>query len=482
MAFVVCCVSVAAIHFVMLTQRQAPVGVDGGNWLAFAHALTGASVRSSTIIYPPVVPLLVEGAVAALGPVSGVGLIGAVVALAPGAAVFAVLRSNGLRWPAVAIGGVLLTAGSVGEATAWGGYPQLLGLGLAVLFLLALQRWISEGGVPRAVCAGALLALLLATSHLLALLAIVAALVVGTAMLADGRLRPAGRPRLGELVVVAAPSLALVPLYVSLARGLAPALDGRRSELSLTVSNAIANLHTVVPELPWVWYAIFALAVLAPVAGWKSRDGLWLVSTSSLVAAVVVVVATREPRYLYALPVLSALSLGSWLRRVRPSAMMACALVGCTVALSGFGLERFAEQRDRYTVVTSGVLEGIEWLRTNTPADARIVVTAVRDAPLGWWVEGLGQRRTFTDAPLRWLNFEDEQRRARQALYVLGDGFERPGPDEGTLERARAANADYVLVAKSWRGYSDSAAALLRLHHPASVAMENGSVLILRIP
>ena len=48
------------------------------------------------------------------------------------------LRSEGLRGAAPVLAGLVLAASVSGEPAAWGGYPQLLATGLAVLFVAAL--------------------------------------------------------------------------------------------------------------------------------------------------------------------------------------------------------------------------------------------------------------------------------------------------------------------------------------------------------
>src|SRR5207253_2259002 len=104
------------------------MGIDGGNWLALGHSLFGEHIRSETIQYPPIVPLLAVAAEIPFGPYGGLQAIAYVSALAPMLGAYIYLYNSGLRWRAVVLSSFLGWSSATGDAMAWGGYPQLLGL------------------------------------------------------------------------------------------------------------------------------------------------------------------------------------------------------------------------------------------------------------------------------------------------------------------------------------------------------------------
>ncbi len=86
-AFVLCALAVASLRFVILRRGGAPPTIDAGNWLAFGDQILGNGVRSPTIVYPPLVPLLTKGFVSLFGLTNGVALLAALSSAAPAAGV-----------------------------------------------------------------------------------------------------------------------------------------------------------------------------------------------------------------------------------------------------------------------------------------------------------------------------------------------------------------------------------------------------------
>ena len=458
--FAVFCGLVAAIRLFVLVHPRAPAGIDSGNWLALGHDMVGPQQRSGSIVYPPLVPLAVITSVRALGLTLGVGVVTVVAALLPGVGIYVVLRLEGQGWRAPVLAGLIVTGLATGEAAAWGGFPQLIGLGLLPLFLWCLDRHVSGGGVGSIAGASVLFALLSATSHFITILAACSAVVlVVIRVVQNRRAEPVvlRRALLGSLLVPLL-SLPFLPVYrtlltASLGNG------GGVDPLQLDTANLLANLDFLYRDFALFWRLALTLALVTPIVlSHRRRTRLWALTTSMLAGTMAVALVTREPRTLYALPLPAMLAIAAWMTEVsghphlgRLRKGLDGLLIGALAIQSVLGLHFFRLQRDYYGVVSPETVGAFDWLDDNTASDATIAVTTgAHDLILGWWVEGAVGRRTVFDAESHWLTFEDERVRARSALAL----FSTPFPNEDSLPTARAKGIRYILVAKTWRGYS----------------------------
>lgn len=484
------CLVLGAVRLSMLAAAGAPPGIDGGNWLAIGRGLFDDAAGISPPVYPPVVPVLVAGAVALAGPTVGIALVASLASLAPAAGVYAVLRREGSRWVALALAALVLSVASTGEAAAWGGYPQLLAVGAGTLALSRLDRHLRDPSRRGAGAVGVWMAVVLATSHFVGLIVIAAAAVLVSVHGARARRAPSGAParRPRHLALAVLPCLPLVPLYVGLATSIHGGYSSRPAGARVTPTTLLADLEFVYREAPLHWRLLVSLAVLTPLlAGPLRRRPLWSLSTAMVLAVSAVLLATGETRALYVLPVAAVLATGFWLAAwssgpSRPGPRMAAAIAAVAVAAVSLtslrGLDLFAGQRSYYQVLAPGVVDGIEWLRANTAPGDRVAVASVRGAPLGWWVEGLGRRPALSASALQWLYVEGERERARVANRVFGPRF----PDPSAMDAARAAGVDLLLVARTADVYQPGTVAAFRRSHGALFVYENDDVVILAVP
>jgi hypothetical protein len=208
--------------------------------------------------------------------------------------------------------------------------------------------------------------------------------------------------------------------------------------------------------------------------------------------------ASGEARFLYFIPLVCVFAGALWIvavvdaeaaepatsagglptrSAVVPSrAMSATALLlGMAVAVQAWaGAALFAEQRDYYGIVTPGIYDAIVWIREETPPDAVIGVSTVDDAPLGWWVEGLGERKTLYASPLQWLVYADELQRAELANEV----FTPPFPTAASMAAAREAGMTHVLVAVGSNRIAPAELDAFLAAHPDSVVYRGPDVLV----
>jgi len=471
--FALAALVVAVLRFLILRRGGAPATIDAGNWLAFADGMLGDSVRSSSIVYPPVVPLLTKASVAAFGLTGGVAVMGAVSSLAPGVGMYVALRAVAPAGGAAAAGLLVLGASSVGEATAWGGFPQLIGLGLTPIALILFDRLQRTWSTRHALGSGLVLMVVLATSHLIGAVAVLAC---GT-MAVAGLVRPLGPipngwRRTRQLGLVALPSMWLAPLYWSLVGvyrgGFSPAGSSNR----LTWSNLFDRVEFLYRDTPWLWRIVLPLAVAAPFILWRRRHTpLWRVTSALLVITIVLVAATREDRLLYLLTPLGALGLVLWTDAAEPGGAgrhpagrltgraRPFAWVGVAILVVGLGFqfvrstEFFGSQREHYGILTPGLVDGIRYLGESSAPDDTVAVTSLNNAPLGWWVEAIARRPTIYGSPLQWLSFDDEIERAAFANEL----FVPPFPTTDRLQAAETAGIELILVPTAWTFYDDGA-------------------------
>ena len=478
-ALAVFAVAVSVARFaVLVDQAPAPATIDSGNWLAFARTLLGDDVRSSSIVYPPLVPLVVLLAVAATNAATGVALVAVASILAAALGTFVALDGRVPRPAAAGASALVIVGSTTGEAAAWGGFPQLLGFGLAMVFLRFLDDAL-EHGEARWPVVGLSLAALVATSHLIAGAVVLTALVLIALRVLASRGQP--RPRIGwrGAAWLVGPSLVLAPVYLRLLIEIAGGLDQRPPFAQLDLSDTPQVLRGIYGDFQVFWVPVLVAMLLTPIAlADRWRTPLWRLLVSLLVAAAISTALLHESRFLYFTALPAAVAMGLWcaeLRRLRPVAYGVLALAVAVQTV--IGLRGFDDHVDFYQVVDRGVYEAIEWVSDNTAHDDLVAVANSNDAPLGWWVEGLARRRALVGSPLRWLTFADEQDRARLANDIFSETF----PDDAAFRLAERHGVDYLLVPARWAGGPRGRVRAYARLHPDAVALENPSAIVFRV-
>ena len=482
-------------RFGVLRAGGAPPTIDAGNWLAFGDSLLGDGVRPPTIVYPPVVPLLTKASVALFGLVNGVSIVAAVASAAPAIGVYIGLRMLGLGSLALAPALLILGASSVGEAAAWGGFPQLLGLGLVPIALILLDRFLRSWSPRDALMCGVSFMALLATSHFVGFVAAAAAVV----MVAAAFLVPSGPTPDPRLVVIGGvllllPLFWLAPLYLTLFTAAGGVSTEFKFFNELEWSNLLGHVEFLYRGFPWLWRIVLPAAIVAPfVFRRKHRTPLWRVTSALLVGIAFVTLVTREARFLYFLMVFAALGSAIWLvagadlnqrwtmkaRDTTPTrqtaGLVAAVLVAGSLLQIGVGFDFFRGQRLFYGLLSPELVTGIESVRDSSQPKDVLAVTSLHDAPLGWWVEAIGQRETYYGAPLRWLLFEDEIARASFA----NDLFKPPFPNVEALLEAQRAGIDLILVPTRWVFFVEAAFDDLGRAFPGSVEYVSPELLVI---
>jgi hypothetical protein len=453
--------------------------VDFGNWLMFGHQALGHPLRgAANVTYPPVVPLLTVWSTNLFGVVWGTALLAGLASVAPAAGVFAACRLLGAGWSATLTGVLLAATSSSGEPAAWGGLPQLFGLGLAALALglaqlvLLRKQWKVAAGLGTAILA------LGATSHLILAQATVALVCLLAIRFLLDRRSFARHSWLGangwlSLTMIAVlPGLVLMPLYLRLLPTVGQSFV---SDASVTNRPAVlaymSELAVVYRDVPWLWKPALILTAVTPFLLWGRQhraNPLWAVATALIVSVVAEASFSGQDRLVYLAPVAVSFALVLWLselngatwsiggRRTLPRgpfrvALSAAALVAVTL-MSVKGLAFFPAQRAFYSSIEPpGTVAGLDWLRNHTPVDSLVAVAPINGAPFGWWVQGYGRRAALVGSEDQWLNFPDERARANEVVAMLS---ESDPLDASALAAANRLGVQYILLPWAWGGLS----------------------------
>ncbi len=471
MIFGVVLAAVVGVRFAVLNAGGAPPTIDAGNWLSFADSILGHSPRDSSIAYPPVVPLLTELFTAMFGIKSGVAALGAVSSAAPAIGLYVALRMAGVGRLRIVPALLLLGAGSIGEAAAWGGFPQLLGMAILPVTVVLGLRFIDAPSRRLALSLGAGLMASLATSHFVSAILIFA---LASAVLIDSiatRSLSITRRHLTLAPLVALPSLWLIGIYAKLIDAVIFNPNEFAALDNLTWSNVLQRLDTLYSDFPELWQILVPLALVTPGLTWyQRRSTVWRLATSLLIAVSALLLLTTEGRYLYFVPLVALALLAVWTveaarapgvaemeRPVRIAyGFLAVAIVAAVVLQLSAGISRFDAQREFYAALSPGLVEAIESaddLVTAEPGGERgaIAIPSLNDAPVGWWVEALTEETVVYGSPLRWLNFGNEIERASAANKVFRPTF----PDDESLSLLQASGVRVVVMPRQWAWYDD---------------------------
>jgi hypothetical protein len=469
-------VCLAVWRVVVLSRHGDPVGVDIGNLLRVAESWWGA-VDVDDVVYPPIVPLFAWCLRTLIGTAWTAHVLQGVASVAPALGVWTVCRRHTGPFAAAAAAAGVAAAVGTSAAAAWGGVPQLLGLGLLPTRRAALV-W------------GAWLTLTMLVSTVVTGAAVVASAITGlTVVLVDTDRSVGARivaiARTGVWTVL--PVLLTAPWYVPILR--AQSLPEGRS----TAVRGTEALLVVLGPPAWLWWALLAAAVLVTARTLRSDQPGAAVATGLLLAALVGL-AIGEVRAAYVVPTAMAIALaplatvfaGDGRTRggsqgstdKRAVAMAAGAGWAVVVWMAAVAPARFDDEVARYSRYTpDGTLLAATWLHDHVAEGDRVVAAPVDGVPTGWWVEAEGVD-AWVAARAEWLFFPEERRTAAVAERLLSaDAW----PDDTSIDALTGCSVDWVVLPDAWRGVDDAALARAVATGRVAVAYDDGTTTILRV-
>jgi hypothetical protein len=430
-------------RWTLVTSFPGPIGVDSGNWLRLANAMMGR-VDIQDVIVPPLVPLIAVLTDALVGPLTTARLLPTLASIAPALGLWAVVRMTRRDTAGVAMVAALAVAPPTAAAFAWGGVPQLVGLGLLPIALLGIARATVRPGGRAWLRAGALAALVGLTSTLAS--ALLAAGGIAIVLVAVMRL---GRAPLAGIGAAAPPLVPVAGLYaVILARMSLP--EGRA-----TGATGLHALSHGLGEPTALWLALvtlLSLVVLLSLAGRSTTPTTLLLV--GLAAVTVAGVMLGDVRFVAGVPTAVAAGavllrgprlLAAPVRAVAVAGLLVIATVGVGTQTTQLGFyAQFAPER---------ILEDVARIAAIVPAGATVAVPPVAGAPVGWWLEARGVDAAVASRS-DWLSFPGERAAAADVLAV----FSAPAWPDGTTDaRACAIGAPWLYVPTEWGGMDDRA-------------------------
>ena len=449
---------VALIRWRLLRDTPYPTGLDGGNWLAYGHALLGEHIRSASLVAPPIVPLLAVLGEKSFGTFDGIKVLAIASSAAPPIGLYALLYSWGFRLRAAALAGFLAASAGTGEAMAWGGYPQLIGLGLLPVVILALDRFLTSRRAISAIPVATLMAAALAASTLVGPITVVVALLYlpfrYVVLRTSGVSKDLRQIVIGTLLA-ATLAIPVAPIYLGLLPGVLANEHAKHSAAG-SMWAVISGAQAPINDLPIFWLVGLVAAVTVPLTLSRERHPLALSTMAVLVPTLALLVITGDNRFAYFFPLAIVLGIATWWEAFSNAAPVArnlmAAALSCFLAVDVLvGTSYFAIQRNYYIVLTPELVQSFDVLGARSQSTELIAISPVqRDWELGWWVEGVVRRRTLYAGNPVWLNYPDERERNKEAnqIFSLTNDF------QDSLAIARRYGVSYLLVDKAWAGYA----------------------------
>ena len=448
----------------VLADHVEPVGVDVANWVRTYRSWWG-SVDIDDVVIPPFAPAIAGATSEVLSLRWTSHLLMSVASVAPAVGAWIVVRKRSSGILGIAAVAAIAMASSTSAAMAWGGLPQLLGLGIVVVLADRMNGFVDEPNRRTAIVAGVWLAVLAATSSLV----LVAGLLIVGSMFAVALIRH-GRTAASCIGWIAAPTIPLAPLYAVMLSRVSI------SEGAATDVGARAALETVLEPTWWLWVVLVVAGGFAAVHHSTTDDGRRRrLLPLALLGGATVPLASGELRFAYVVPVAIVVAVVLLLEDAdgapRTTAMLA--LIALTIA----GPSAQSRSVDDYArLVPDGVGTGIDWLDRSVGGDELVLVAPVNGAPFGWTVEASG-----TDALVAsrddWLLYPEERAASDRAVDLLsGDRW----PTERHLARIHADGIDWVFIPVAWRGHDDRSIAVIEQRCPLRVPYRSDAVIVLR--
>lgn len=428
---------ILVVRLTVLSKYEAPPGSDYGNHLSILNAIRGEDVTGLTLQfrYPPLYFLLVLGPLTRLLPIFvatelSATLISSIIAI-PFFFIIKKITENNII--ALFAAGLFAFAEGYSEMICWGGIPNLLGI-FFMLWSMYYVIDIEKISKKNAMLGGLFLSLIAGTHHLTFLYYTIT-LVLFTFLFLVAKRSLAKRVIKGLSIIGitgALLSLPYLPFYVSLVgKSSIVANNGAFGAFQAIDINVLAfNLWYVFRYSSiFVWMAVTITGLLGV---WKYHNSKFLaIFLSSFWLTSVplsLLISDTRPVYFLYIPVFLGFSvfihyffekrIARHLIRKKPlqTFCLIAFLTILTSSLVGGSYIRLVLLRDYYQVLTSDVVEALNWVEDNTESGSFAITNDMRFA---WWIEGYALRRCYMPASREAFIYADQWPRAEIANTIV---------------------------------------------------------------
>jgi len=416
------------IRFTALGRYAALPSPDYGLYLAQAHLLAGADVAQTGPTLPPLTMALLLGLLQVVDPMTALRVFSAT----PGALLplpfFFLVSRYAQRSIGLVATAVFVFAEGYSEMSAWGGAPEFFAITCMLGAFVFLLRYLGNPS-RRDLVLAALLASFTVGAHQLSASILVLS-VAGWVGLELVRRRswtvlPAFLRFAGLAALLCLPYL---PSYLAISAGLGSPLTPIWPN---AFSDAVQSIVFLTRDTPLLWAGIGVMAGIGGAAVLRSRPEGTLIGALSVVSFALSVTAVRDnparPLYYAYIPLLAGYpAFHEWaftkeIPRLDPTsarplaAGIAAFLVISSATMVGLSIGRLTLAVEFYHAIETPELEGLDWLRENTPADSVVATAGLpfsiqpEGTRFAWWIEGYAERKAFFAGSLIYASYADER-------------------------------------------------------------------------
>ena len=479
-------------RFVVFAQTPGPPGSDAGNWLAFANELFGGNVKAATSMYFPVTLVLLKSLMLFAGPLVAVKLLGILASVAIGVPFFYLLRRSCSPVMAAALTFCLLMAGYQLEMLSWGGYPQLLASAFMLTSLILLDEGLTTGSRSKLLWAAGFGALIAGTHHFtLMMYAGIVALYVPAMV---WRYRADLRTLTIRFATFAGAGLAFsavfAPWYLKYMSIVANSGSLNANAAAFGGINDV--LSFVYAEAPLTWMLLMAGAPIVAFAPFGKPDGWRLrhIALPLIFGSAAFYLGTHEVRVFQVMQIGILISFGAFCAKVEDYlrekplqftvqrvgyATYGMAIAALVLLFGMNGMRHFDGAVHRYMGVDAQAKQALDWVRNNTPSDAKFLTAGGRQGWVNyaWWVEGYGERRSLGLIMPDFLAFREEREQTQIAARMVDEET----PATVVRELLEEQEIDYLFVYKPSGGAVQSIVNKV----PVYLSYENNAFVVLKV-
>ena len=433
-----------------------PTGADPGNWLYISHQM-GKMNDWFVPPYPPLTPLFLKIFEFIWGTLLGLKIFGLFSLVFLGFSTYFLIKP--LKMP------LLIIPASISiifieynmEIFSWGGYPQLLASGFAILSMISFNYFIINPTRMKAISTALLISLVINSSILVSVFLIISLMISLIIQFFTLKIE--------LLAIIKKYSLYFLfsLLILSLSAMQSMILTFQQSELPLGVQgfqNIFGVLNYVFSSNKIFWILLCAISIITMlVSSDRYVTQLKIIFTSILLSSLILMTVLNEPRFgsflqfgIILIPLILIRQIKNInyfrnknLNKIISPILMLIITVIFVINIKN-GIDHYNEASIYYKVVDESTIKDLEWIKDNININAIIACQSYNihgdDVPLGWWVEGYSERRTLVGSDPKWMSFSVEKNNAL-LVKVL---FDNSVKVEDKISTMKTHNISYLII------------------------------------